>query len=120
LGRKPMDFGVAKKKNVMQKLAGWFLQPRLTANQLDILLQEVTKQLSTSGWLPTPHTLRDGKMRYPLVMTNIAMEAMALIEIDDFPSKKLKPPFMVGIFQPANCVSHNQMVNIDGTINGLG
>ena len=51
-----MDFGVAK-KNVMQKLAGWFLQPRLTANQLDILLQEVTKELSTSGWLPTPHTL---------------------------------------------------------------
>ena len=25
-------------------------------------------------------------MMYPLVMTNIAMEAMALIEIDDFPS----------------------------------
>ena len=31
-----------------------------------------------------------------LVMTNIAMEAMALIEIDHFPMTK--PPFILGMF----------------------
>ena len=34
-----------------------------------------------------------------MVMTNIAMEAMAHRKFDDFPSYKCyKPPFMVGIF----------------------
>ena len=41
-------------------------------------------------------------------MTNIAMEAMALLELDDFPSE-LNLHLFLG-FSMASPVSHNQMV----------